>query len=79
MMFYMHKYFSGHMHYYLQNRYQKHVDRLQEISEVKNKKYADALSAGHLEEDKKWTAQIIDPSKFEQGEIDFGGIVKKET
>jgi len=46
---------------------------------LKNKKYADALSAGHLEEDKKWTAQIIDPSKFEQGEIDFGGIVKKET
>jgi len=31
MKFYMHKYFSGHMHYYLHLRYDRHVQRLLEI------------------------------------------------
>lgn len=38
MRFYMHKYFSGHMHYYLMLKYQQHVRRLNEIAELSEKK-----------------------------------------
>ena len=35
MIFYMHKYFSGHMHYYLQQRYNNQLMRIQEIIDIK--------------------------------------------
>jgi hypothetical protein len=42
MRFYMHKYFSGHMHYYLYNKYESHIKRLHEIGDANEKRYADA-------------------------------------
>ena len=38
MRFYMHKYFSGHMSYYLHLKYEKHLKRLGEIAEAREKR-----------------------------------------
>ena len=37
MRFYMHKYFTGHMHYYLHVKYQQQVKRLVELQEIVEK------------------------------------------
>ena len=39
MIFYMHKYFSGHMHYYLDQRYHNKLQRMYEITEKKNAEF----------------------------------------
>lgn len=45
MRFYMHKYFSGHMHYYLMQKYQDHVKRLEEIATADESRYAETKPA----------------------------------
>jgi hypothetical protein len=56
MIFYMHKYFSGHMHFYLNQRYEKHVKRLSEIVELKDQQQAEFLKNGLIKPEKKWSA-----------------------
>ena len=51
MRFYMHKYFSGHMHYYLMQKYEAHVKRLSEIAEANENRYADAKPVAENEEE----------------------------
>lgn len=34
MRFYLHKYYTGHMHYYMQLKFQKEVNRIRELNEA---------------------------------------------
>jgi hypothetical protein len=67
MRFYMHKYFSGHMHYYLFNKYETQVKRLHEIGVANEKRYADAAKPSTGEETiESLQAQLPVDSDFEK-------------
>lgn len=58
MRFYMHKYFSGHMHYYLMLKYQDHLKRLAEIEEANKLRSQATVGEGEEETKESLEAQL---------------------